>query len=74
MTLSSKSLGTLRMIGWSDETAICHQRHDAKRAVSGEKPSRQVLWRRTDVVRPHHFVVLVLDDVAMPHIKARQIE
>ena len=40
----------------------------------GERPSRQVLWRRTDVVWPHHFVVLVLDDVAMPDIKARQVE
>jgi hypothetical protein len=26
------------------------------------------------MVRPHHLVVLVLDDVAMPHIEAGDIE
>ena len=36
-----------------------------------------VLWRWgiwPDEVRPHHLVVLVLDDVAMPDVEARQVE
>ena len=32
------------------------------------------LGHRPDVVRPHHLVVLVLDDVAVPDIQASDVE
>jgi hypothetical protein len=52
-----------------------HASHAARpHGGAWKQPLRQVRRNWADAVGPHHLAVLMLDDVAVPDIEARQIE